>query len=110
MVLPYWSADLLSQHSCANRSHVHISTTERDDLLRNHLVEMHCSRCGGALQSCACARPRFTIARLYRVAALRGFSCKYGELLAAIRDQGIGQVMVANIKRRPIEEPHAGLQ
>lgn len=108
-MLPSWSASSLAAHSCANKSHIHISTDERDELLRNGLADLYCRDCGAPLQLCPCKRRnRFTIVRLRRVVALHGFSCRFGEYQALIRNTGIGRVMIAAIAMRPVEEERIG--
>lgn len=102
-MLPSWSASSLPVHRCDNKSHIHISAAERNELIENHLVDLHCRECGNPLELCPCARGRFTIIRLRRVVSLHGFSCRFGEFLASIRASDLGKVMVATIAMRPIE-------
>jgi hypothetical protein len=103
LVLPSWTRDDLGRHRCDNHSHIHISEAERFELLRNKLVDLHCSQCGYPSDLCACARGHFHIVRLRRIVALHGFSCRFGEFLSYIRGTSLGQVMVAAITHRPLE-------
>jgi hypothetical protein len=104
LALPSFTPEALSRHRCDNKSHIHISTVERNELLENHLADLYCANCGNPLELCPCVRGRFTIVRLRRIVALHGFSCRFGEFMAYIRGSELGRVMVAAIAMRPIEE------
>jgi hypothetical protein len=68
-----WTPDDLARHSCADRSHVHLSRSQVWDLEREGLLEW---------VRRPISRAEKGIVKIRRIVAARGLSCRIGEALA----------------------------
>lgn len=84
---------MVSLHSCSDHSHYHVNDREADDL--RHI--------GRALWLIAPDKNRQGVLRLKAGYAVRGFSERFGQLLARIRHTELGRLLMAEITLRPME-------
>lgn len=90
----------LVPHGCASPTpctqHAHISTSERDDLLRHHAVEW--------LQTPDKKARQRGILRFLGAFSVRGFSARYGEALAMQRNGWLCRLMLSEMRHCRMEE------
>lgn len=94
-----WSLETYSNHTCADRSHLHLSRRQVWDLERDGEVEwLHAP----------VNRHDKGVVRLCRTYAVRGLSARIGALLAQAAAMRLpwAEVMLSEIRLRPASEAH----
>ena len=96
IVPAFWTPEIAQRHTCYDHSHSHVSFKECDDL--------RYSRRAIWLVAPDDKRHIRGILKFADTHAIRGFSCRYGALLASMRGETICRLLLSEITKRRMED------